>query len=485
MAFSWRITGLIWVSLLLILLNGPIGSSADGNNGHNVRQSVPFTEKYMEQYVDHINFVNNKTFFQRYLVQDKWWDRKNNGPIFFYTGNEGPIDQFWEITGLIFNLAPKFGALVVFGEHRYYGKSLPFGPDQSFKQPYISFLTVRQALADFAHLINTLKIMLSAQKSPVISFGGSYGGMLTAYLRMKYPGVCDGGIAASAPIYLFDPKFDHSFFFTDVSKDFSSCEPQVRQAFIKMNQLMAQGETGKKTLEEYFKLCKPISGPETYTRLLGAIRNAFTNMAMFDYPYATPMLPIGNPVNKSCQMMQEASDVLKGLVDVTMMFYNASSKPFQCFDVEKAFIPCADPTGCGVGPASVAWDFQLCGDLAPPTGTNNVTDMFPVLPFNDKIRDYYCQKVWNTVPTYDWEYWGQDLKTTSNIVFSNGDLDPWHRGGVLKSVSPSVVAFMVKGGAHHFDLRGPHPKDSASVIEVRAKEEEMIKKWVAAKKMLN
>ena len=50
------------------------------------------------------------------------------GPILLYTGNEGPIDAFWGSNGFMINyLAPKWGALLLFPEERYYGKSQPFG----------------------------------------------------------------------------------------------------------------------------------------------------------------------------------------------------------------------------------------------------------------------------------------------------------------------------------------------------------------------
>ena len=40
-----------------------------------------------------------------------------NDVLLFYSGNEGPIESFYENTGFIFELAKELQALVVFGEH--------------------------------------------------------------------------------------------------------------------------------------------------------------------------------------------------------------------------------------------------------------------------------------------------------------------------------------------------------------------------------
>ena len=71
-------------------------------------------------------------------------------------------------------------------QHRYYGESQPFGPDSLLVDP--SYLSVEQALADYVALIEHLKQTLpGAADSPVIAAGGSYGGMLSAWMRIKYP----------------------------------------------------------------------------------------------------------------------------------------------------------------------------------------------------------------------------------------------------------------------------------------------------------
>jgi lysosomal Pro-X carboxypeptidase len=107
-------------------------------------------------------------------------------------------------------------------QHRYYGKSMPFGGAKAaFKDAStLGYLTTTQAIADFATLVLSLKANLSAPAAPVLAFGGSYGGMLAAWMRLKYPHVVMGAVASSAPILGFYGLADPYAFYDAVTKDF-------------------------------------------------------------------------------------------------------------------------------------------------------------------------------------------------------------------------------------------------------------------------
>lgn len=48
--------------------------------------------------LDHFAFADKRTFKIKYLINDKYWTPSTEAPIFFYPGNEGPIEELAEAT---------------------------------------------------------------------------------------------------------------------------------------------------------------------------------------------------------------------------------------------------------------------------------------------------------------------------------------------------------------------------------------------------
>jgi hypothetical protein len=73
----------------------------------------------------------------------------------------------------------------------------------------------------------------------------------------------------------------------------------------------------------------------------------------------------------------------------------------------------------------------------------------------------------------------RDFFKTSNIIFSNGDLDPWTVGGVYRNVSGwDSISLLIKNAAHHLDLRSDDPNDTPEIKDARNIERAWIKKWI-------
>jgi len=115
-------------------------------------------------------------------------------------------------------------------------------------------------------------------------------------------------------------------------------------------------------------------------------------------------------------------------------------------------------------PAAACYNFGSGIQLLPPPGgpscVENVACADPLIPC--------CLPVPPDLSPRD----------TSNIVFSNGLLDPWSVFGVQQDVSDSVVAVIIPDGAHHLDLMYSRPDDSHDLKAARDTIMQHVKRWV-------
>lgn len=456
-------------------------------------------ERFITQQLNHFDPAEaaSGSYQQRYFVCASEHFNAQNGSIFFYAGNEADVELYLNHTGLMWENARAFQALVVFAEHRYFGKSIPFPPETLLDN--MQFLSSTQALADFAVLIDALKVELKADV-PVIGFGGSYGGMLAAWLRMKYPNVVDGVIAASAPVLAFGGDIEHpvdsegfqrvsAFDMSPAAGASTNCIPNVRRAIASFTEI-GQTPAGRRHLATLFRLCDvdSLQTQDDVTGLVYSAIGAFGNMAMGNYPYPSAYITEGQgelptyPVRAACQHLEaeleDTDALLEAFRDSVGVFYNVSQG-------EKCYFPAAPPSASNQSAIDIKgnfWGYLECSELYMPFSSDGVHDVFPAAPADEALDDANCMATWGVHLRPRWatiEYGGvKALRSASNIVFSNGDYDPWSATGVLFNVSDSVVAVPVAGGAHHVDLFFTHALDPPSLTQARATELQHMRKWV-------
>jgi len=470
----------ISVVLAVLLVQG---TAAYEETGFNYQWEV----LYHEQLVDHFSFVNSDTYLEKYLYNDTYWDH-DGGPIFFYTGNEADIETFANNTGFMFEIAPEFNALLVFAEHRYYGESMPYGNLSTSDLSYLGYLSAEQALADYASLIYYLKNSTEgAQDSPVIAFGGSYGGMLASWFRMKYPHVVDGTLASSAPILQFPGVTPCESFDQIVTRVFNDTNPQCAATIKRSWDVILRvglTEEGREQLATTFSLCRPLRNYVQVIDFVDWLTEIYGDVAMVNYPYPAffiQPLPAW-PIREMCGHMTDSSEddaaLLEGVAAAVNVYYNYTGTN-MCNDIN------ADSA---IAEQEQNWDFQSCAEMVMPACSNGVDDMFLPEPWDFEAEVQYCNEIYNITPRrfmIEMLYGADDISQFSNILFSNGHLDPWSGGGVLHNVSDSVLAYIIQDGAHHLDLRASDPADPQSVIDARNFEKRYIQLWIDQARIQN
>ncbi|KAG4402078.1 hypothetical protein AAZX31_02G115900 [Glycine max] len=402
---------------------------------------------YFKQVLDHFNYrpESYTTFQQRYLVNFKYWGGANSSaPIFAYFGAESPIDNSPNGIGFLTDNAASFNALLVYIEHRYYGKSVPFGSrEEALKNAStIGYFNSAQALADYAAILEHIKKTLHAQNSPVIVIGGSYGGMLASWFRLKYPHLTVGALASAAPILYFDKITPQNGYYSVVTRDYrdasETCYETILKSWSEIHRVASQ-PNGLVTLSHRFNTCHTVN--QSY-ELIDYLRSTYVYAAQYNQPPRYPVSEICGGIDGASLGSDILSKIYAGVV---ALWGNNTCKV-------------NGPTN--VSETSVGWRWQTCSEMAIPISIGNNTMFEQPIPFNLTRYAEGCKKQYGVSPRPHWVttyYGGHNIKLVlrrfgSNIIFSNGLRDPYSIGGVLDYTSDSIVAVNTVNGSHCLDL---------------------------------
>ena len=137
-------------------------------------------------------------------------------------------------------------------------------------------------------------------------------------------------------------------------------------------------------------------------------------------------------------------------------------------------------------PQEDAWGLQTCNEMVMPFSQSQVTDMFLKEVWSADAFATQCQQWMGLTPQFTWAidtFGGRTIKRDfalySNIIFTNGNLDPWQVGGVTTPINDNIYVKLLEGGAHHLDLRSPNEADPADITAVRETVKELTNTWIA------
>jgi len=221
--------------------------------------------------------------------------------------------------------------------------------------------------------------------------------------------------------------------------------------------------------------------------------SALSYMAMGNYPYASSYILNGAGilpafhVRVACESLAVdmsnddlVEEWLTGLASFAGVYYNYS-KTLECNRM-------SSPVNKESMIVNTLWNYQYCSQIFMVGGQG--PDKYDIYWDNPWDGDAAAQRCLDEYGFHSDRYhffldygtpkdWAKDA---SNIVWSQGEYDPWRGGGLTEDLNDSLLAFVIPEAAHHLDLFFAHENDTDAVIAAREREVNEIHRWVAEKR---
>lgn len=391
---------------------------------------------------------SDATWRQRFYVDQTFW-AGDGAPVFLYIGGEGPQGPVAPSL-FMYELARTHGALMIALEHRFYGASVPV---DDMSTANLRYLTSEQALGDLAqfrvHVGSLHAGVPDGQSSPPVTlqhspagakwvaFGGSYPGMLSAWVKTKYPALFAGSVASSAPV---QPEFDFEQYNQVVGNALANpgvggsaaCLAAISKGVLAVVAAVAALPSTPK-LPPKLMPCNSVAGELDRVVYYSSILSPFQGFVQYN------TLGANGAVSHVCALALSKPDPLAGLAAAIAP---GVGRCLQANWTKDTVAPLRNTAFDGESMMR-QWVWQSCnefGFFATTTGAGQ-----PFLPFGIGVADVgkrLCEQVFGlenyTGPNTGWaatNYGGRAIGAT-NVTFPNGSADPWHALGVVNATDP-------------------------------------------------
>ncbi|KAG5887034.1 hypothetical protein JTB14_029993 [Gonioctena quinquepunctata] len=494
---------LILASLTVILLSKTANCWRFFHNGrlrnqnHEIAQSPNLLrdapskyERWFTQKLNHFNPNDERTWPQRYYVNDEFVNANRN-VAFLMIGGEGEATADWMVNGSWIDYAKDFEAICFQVEHRFYGKSHPTN-DLSTKN--LKFLTSQQALADLAYFVERANVKYELSPDVKwIAFGGSYPGSLAAWMRLKYPHLVHGAMSASGPL-LAKLNFDQYFrvVYDDLRQHSDSCLNAVQQGTIQVNTLLKH-VLGQRNLDSLFKLCDPIGenvkNSLDVSNLFATLAENFAGIAQYNKDNRESNRKHNVTLDDLCNVMvnQDVGPQIARLAAVNDIILNITNQTCLDYKYDEMIAEMRNVSWEGnTAEGGRQWTYQTCTEF----GFYQTSDYKPQI-FGDRFpldfsiqqcsdifgEKYNLEFLQDAVERTNILYGALDIEV-SNVVFVHGSVDPWHALGITKTMENRAPAIYIQGAAHCSNMYPKLDSDSPQLRAAREQIHQLIGSWL-------
>uniref|UniRef100_A0A8C1QUB5 Thymus-specific serine protease n=1 Tax=Cyprinus carpio TaxID=7962 RepID=A0A8C1QUB5_CYPCA len=436
----------------------------------------------IHQPLNHFDRKDDKTFPQKFFVNDVYWQRPD-GPVFLYIEGEGPLSKFSVLFGHHVDMAESHGALLVALEHRFYGQSI--NPD-GLETENLRDLSSQQALVDLAAFHHYISQRFSlSNKNTWISFGGSYAGALSAWLRGKFPHLIYGAVASSAPV---QAQLDFSSYNKVVGYSLMNeavggskqCVAEVKGAFAAVEAALLMGnevEVGKD-----FGCCETPFKAEDKMELLQSLADVFMGTVQYNEE------GVAFSIEELCDIMTNKSEQNKQKEEpydrLVKLMYRAREK-VPCLDVshEKLVLELRNTTATS---SYRQWLYQTCTEFGFYQTCEDTSCPFSRMS-TIQSQTQLCSRIFDIpqdhLPVHiDFtnQYYGGNRPQTQRVLYVNGNIDPWTELSVVwnDTMVDNDRVILIDGTAHCRDMNSDKSMDKPALHQARKEIGRRVAMWL-------